>query len=152
MPRYFLDSSALVKHYHQESGSQAVEGLFNPRGNKLFVSSLALVEVHSAFARLVREGVLTDRDFAIVIARMESDVSAGILTAAAISSRRLEAASVILRTHGLTNTIRTLDAIHLATAQALHHRSPIAAFVAADKRLLASAADASGLPILDVGQ
>ena len=51
MARYFLDSSALVKHYHQESGSPAVEGLFNQPGDKLFVSGLALVEVHSAFAQ-----------------------------------------------------------------------------------------------------
>jgi hypothetical protein len=43
-----------------------------------------------------------------------------------------------------------LDAIHLATAQALHGRSRIAALVAADKKLLAAAAG-GGLPILDIG-
>jgi predicted nucleic acid-binding protein len=150
MARYFLDSSALVKRYHQESGSVHVENLFNAPANRFFVSRLALVEVHSSFARLVREGVLTSSDFGKLISRLESDVATGVLTVAAVSSRRLEAASSILGTLGLTNAVRTLDAIHLATAQALHARSRIAGFVAADKKLLAIAAIAGGLAILDV--
>jgi predicted nucleic acid-binding protein len=149
MPRYFLDSSALVKHYHQESGSPTVDELFNQPDNKFFISGLALVEVHSAFARLVRDSFFTEQDFASVIARMHSDVSAGVLTVSAISSRRLGAAAEILRTHGLSNNIRTLDAIQLATAQALNARSRLTAFVAADTKLLASAA-ACNLVVLDV--
>ena len=54
MPRYFLDSSALIKRYHQESGTAQVAGLFNGSGNRFFISRLALVEIHSCFARLVK--------------------------------------------------------------------------------------------------
>jgi len=151
MPRYFLDSSALVKRYHQESGTAQVEGLFQEPSNRLFISRLALVEVHSCFARLVREGVLREADFSRLIARLEEDVASGVLMVAAVSSHRLQGASSLLGTHGLTNTVRTLDAIHLATAQALHVRGRIAAFVAADKKLLAISATACGLPVLDVG-
>jgi hypothetical protein len=43
--------------------------------------------------------------------------------------------------------MRALDAIHLASAQALHDRRKLAAFVAADKKLL-TAATACGLNIL----
>jgi hypothetical protein len=39
MPRYFLDSSALVKRYHQESGTAQVEGLFNVAGNRFLASA-----------------------------------------------------------------------------------------------------------------
>jgi hypothetical protein len=46
MARYFLDSGALVKRYHQESGSAEGEVLFNGPGHHFFVSRLALVEVH----------------------------------------------------------------------------------------------------------
>jgi len=149
MARYFIDSSALVKRYHQESGTPTVEGLFNVPGNRFFISRLALVEVHSSFARLVREGVLTKTDFGKLIARLEDDVAAGVLTVAAASSRRLAEASSLLGSHGLTYTMRSLDAVHLATAQALHGRSRVAAFVAADKKLLAVAA-VCGLAVLDV--
>lgn len=151
MARYFLDSSALVKRYHRESGSDDVERLFESSGDRFFVSRLALVEVRSSFARLVREGVFANSDFVKLIARLDEDVASDILTVAAVSSRRLEGAATILATHGLTNPVRTLDAIHLATAQALHGRSRIAAFVAADKKLLA-AATVCGLAVRDVGE
>jgi predicted nucleic acid-binding protein len=150
MARYFLDSSALVKRYHQESGSSAVEGLFNGPDNRFFISRLALVEIHSSFARLVREGILSESDFGKLISRLDDDIATGVLSVAALSSQRLEEASNLLKTHGLTNTVRTLDAIHLATAQALHRRGRLAAFVAADKKLLAVAAAACGLTVLDV--
>lgn len=78
MARYFLDSSAFVKHYHQESGSSAVENLFRDTDNRLFISRLALVEFQSAIARHVREGVLTVEDFSAVTARMNADVAAGL--------------------------------------------------------------------------
>jgi predicted nucleic acid-binding protein len=149
MARYYLDSSALVKRYHVESGSADVDSLFQTAGNRFFVSRLALVEVHSSFARLVREGVLAKSDFDMLTARLEEDVAAGILTVAAVSSPRLEFAAAVLDTHGLANPLRTLDAIHLATAHALHGRSRIMALVGADKKLLA-VAPKCGLPVLDV--
>ncbi len=150
MARYFLDASALVKRYHQESGSAAVESLFKGEGNRFFVSRLALVELHSTFARLVRELAISAADFGRLARQLEHDVAAGSLAVAAVSSRRLEGASAILGTHGFTTNLRTLDAIHLATAQALNVRNRLAAFVAADEKLLAAASVACGLPILDV--
>lgn len=150
MARYFLDTSALVKRYHQENGSLDVDTLFNEPDSRIFISRLALVEVHSSFARLVREGVFAEIDFRQLIARLDADVASGIIAVAAVSSRRLEAASSLLGTHGLTNSVRTLDAIHLATAQALHGRSRLTAFVAADKKLLAVAGTACGFTVLDV--
>jgi uncharacterized protein len=150
MPRYFLDSSALVKRYHREGGTEHVEQLFGEPSDRLLVSRLALVELHSCFARLVREGVLKAADFGPLIDRLAADVASGTFKVAALSSQRLQDASSLLATQGLTMPIRTLDAIHLATAQALNNRTRLAAFVAADKRLLASAA-ACGLSVLDVG-
>jgi predicted nucleic acid-binding protein len=150
MARYFLDSSVLVKRYHEETGSSDIDGLFRSPDDRVFVSRLAIVEIHSTFARLVREGVITKDDFEKVTLAMEQDVANRVLTIAALSSRRLQEAAAVLATHGMTTPIRTLDAIHLATAQALHGRSRIAAFVAADKKLLV-AAKACGLNVLEVG-
>lgn len=73
------------------------------------------------------------------------------MTVTAVSSQRFEAASAILRTHGVKHAIRTLDAIQLASAQALHARSRLAAIVAADKKLLQVAAAVGGFNVLDVG-
>ncbi|HEY4235202.1 MAG TPA: type II toxin-antitoxin system VapC family toxin [Lacipirellulaceae bacterium] len=150
MARYYLDSSALVKRYHPEHGSFDVDSLFAIAGNQFFSSRLALVEVRSALARLVREHVLAVEEYRKLIARLDADVATGVLAVAAVSTQRLEDASVILGSHGLADNIRTLDAIHLSTAAALHGRAAIAGFVAADQRLLASAAAGCGLPVLDV--
>lgn len=150
MARYFLDSCALVKHFHQESGSDKVEALFATAGSRFLISRLALVELHSAFARLVREGLVTQNRLATLIRRLDGDVAAGVLTVGGVSSGRLADAAKLLVTEGLKANMRTLDAIHLATAQAMHARSRLAAFVAADKKLL-SAAVACGLTVLDVG-
>src|SRR6266478_3784264 len=111
MARYFFDTSALVKRYHQEIGSSRVDELFSDSNHRFFISRLVLVEVHSSFARLVREGVLTGPDFTKLIAKLEADVAAGVLVVAAVSSRRLREASSIFVSHGLTNAVRTLDAI-----------------------------------------
>src|SRR5262249_29149188 len=96
------------------------------------------------------EGVLTELDFRQLIARLDADVASKTVAVAAVSSQRLDAASTLLGTHGLRNSLRTLDAIHLATAQALHARSRVAAFVAADKKLLAVAGAVGGFTVMDV--
>jgi predicted nucleic acid-binding protein len=51
MPLYFFDTSALVKRYHIEAGSEKVNELFdNPEG--IFViTSIAVTEFVSALAR-----------------------------------------------------------------------------------------------------
>jgi hypothetical protein len=84
MARYFFDSSALVKRYHQESGSSEVDQLFDSTGNHFIVSRLALVEIQSSFARLVRESVIAISDFESLIARLNADVVSGLLTVTAV--------------------------------------------------------------------
>ncbi|MGE0537892.1 MAG: type II toxin-antitoxin system VapC family toxin [Pirellulales bacterium] len=151
MARYFLDSSALVKRYHHESGSSKVEQLFAGPGNRLLISRLALVEVRSSFARLVREQVLTGSNYGRLAMRLDADASSGIIVVAALTGARLSEAAALLGTLGLTHAMRTLDAIHLATAHCIHKRTALTAFVAADKKLLTVAESGFGLPVVDVG-
>jgi len=52
MAIYFLDSSALVKRYICETGSNWVCNLFNPSlGNQFFIAAIAGVEIVSAITR-----------------------------------------------------------------------------------------------------
>jgi PIN domain nuclease of toxin-antitoxin system len=41
VPGYFLDTSALAKLYHQESGSDYVERILNEHGSKGIISRLS---------------------------------------------------------------------------------------------------------------
>lgn len=59
MVAYYLDTSALLKRYITEDGSQWVRGIFRSPDHILITSRITQVEAASAFARRVREGTLT---------------------------------------------------------------------------------------------
>jgi hypothetical protein len=56
---YFFDSSALIKLYHPELGSERVAGMFGSADRRIVISRLAGVELHSALALKTRTGHLT---------------------------------------------------------------------------------------------
>ena len=60
MPRYFFDTSALVKHYHAELGSLTVEQILGESSSDYFIARLTLTEVPSVFAKKVRIGEIPD--------------------------------------------------------------------------------------------
>src|SRR4051794_40326329 len=47
MARYFFDTSALVKHYHAEAGTGAVDRIVGTAGVELLIARLTLVETIS---------------------------------------------------------------------------------------------------------
>jgi predicted nucleic acid-binding protein len=51
MAKYYLETSALVKRYKQENGSDFVNKLFN-EGHDLFYLNLAIIEIRKVFYRL----------------------------------------------------------------------------------------------------
>jgi predicted nucleic acid-binding protein len=56
---FFCDTSALVKLYHQEIGTERMEEFFQQEENALIISELAIVEFYSMLARKVRIGEIT---------------------------------------------------------------------------------------------
>ena len=56
---FFLDTSALIKLYHQEAGTERVEEIFRQAEDSLIISELAIVELYTSFARKVRTGEVT---------------------------------------------------------------------------------------------
>jgi len=116
----YLDASAVVKLVVEEHETPALRKALRNRPQRVS-SAIALVEVHLAAAR---------RSPAPPPARIEM-ILAG-LTLIPVDQPTLERAAG-LSGHGL----RTLDAIHLATAQSLG--DDLDSFVAYDGRLLAAA-------------
>ncbi len=56
---FFLDTSVLIKLYHQEPGTERVEEIFRQTESSLIISELAIVEMYSSLARKVRIGEIT---------------------------------------------------------------------------------------------
>jgi predicted nucleic acid-binding protein len=144
----FLDSSALVKHYHPEKGSAEVDRIWNDPANTLVVSRLSGIEIVSAFAGKVRAGTISPADFANLARRFSADVAKKRLTTIRLLALHFKEAERLLRQHALGVPFRTLDALQLAVALDLHNRGVVCLFVCADRDLL-SVAVSEGLSVLD---
>ena len=124
----YLDSSAIVKLVHAEPGSQALRDWLSERSDTGWVSSvLAEVESFRALARYAPEAVTRLHPVLDLVDLVDLDAGVRILAQAITPA-----------------SVRTLDAIHLATA--LRVRGTLVSFVTYDKRL-ADAAAAAGLTV-----
>lgn len=110
----FLDSSALVKRYADEPGSEAVRAL-----DDSVVCAIARVEVPAAIWRKHRLGELSATDAAVLVEAFEwewhGDATAdAAFSVVALTDDVLEAAALACARHGL----RAYDAVQLAAALA----------------------------------
>jgi predicted nucleic acid-binding protein len=124
----YLDSAAIVKLVHAETETQALRDWLDERAEIGWTSSvLAEIESSRALARHAPEAVPRLHPVLDLIDLVDLDAAIRIL------------AQTVKPT-----TVRSLDAIHLATA--LRIRSQLTSFITYDKRL-ADAAHAAGLPV-----
>jgi uncharacterized protein len=149
MSRCFLDTSALVKHYHLEAGTDVVDGLFAAADAELFISRLAMVETVSALALKVRIGEISQPQLSIAWKRFLADVGQRRLAVTRLLVRHFRDAERLLLTHGTAHHLRTLDALQISVALDLWRQERIDQLVVADAGLIAVAAR-EGLPVLNV--
>jgi predicted nucleic acid-binding protein len=124
----YLDSAAVVKLVHAEAESQALRGWLSERAELGWISSVVLeVESFRALARHSPAAVPRLPPVLDLIELVELDPGIRMLAQAVTPA-----------------TVRSLDAIHLATA--LRVRGQLTSFVTCDKRL-ADAATVAGLPV-----
>jgi uncharacterized protein len=114
--RLFLESSALVKRYIQETGTAWVNQLLNPTtGHLIHVARLTGVEIISAIARRVRTGTLQPAHQAGLIGQFRQEFTKQYLKIE-ISPALVTEAMSLAETHAL----RGSDAIQLAAALKVH--------------------------------
>ncbi len=148
MPRLFFDTSALVKHYHPETGTPADDRLIGEPDAEVVISRLTLVETISVFAIKVRTGTFDAACFARLRTRFATDVARRRYRVVRLLNGHYTQAQDLIRAHGLTRQIRTLDALQLAAALNLHQEAPLDSFVCADQRLC-EVAIGEGLPVIN---
>lgn len=136
--RIFFDSSAFVKRYVAEQGTDAVLAWCD-KATELCFSGIALPEIISAFCRLQREGRINLVQYRQLKAMLLADIrdaSVGDLTPDVIRQTVM-----VLE----NNALRGMDAIHVGGA--LTFKADL--FVSADARQCAAAAGA-GLQVAQV--
>lgn len=148
MRRYFFDTSALVKRYHTEAGTQAVDAIFSETGATFYVSRLALVESVSALCFNVRSGNFAASRLTIARKALWGDVRRGTLSVSRLLIRHLDFAQTLLLRHGPARRLRSFDAIHLGVAVDLLRQQRIDMFVSTDSTQCEIAA-LEGLPTIN---
>lgn len=141
MPKYFFDTSALVKRYCPEVGTAVVDSLFATQGDTRIVSRLCVIETVSALAMKVRMGELTAEDYSLTRKKFLSEISGGTIAAARILAAHYRLAERLIHRHATTQKLRTLDALQLGIAIDLRDKGRIDSFVCADESLCAIARD-----------
>ena len=139
----YLDTSALVKRFFQEKGTTVVNSLFTT-GAPIATATIAFIEVHAALSRKKRDKKLKHRSYVNFSDQFDKEYESFVRVE--LEQAILELARNLVKQHSL----RTLDAIHLASALDLQMalQEPVL-FAAADSKLIKLAA-AVGLNALHV--
>lgn len=130
----YLDTSALVKLYVLEAGSEVVADRV-ARAPLVATSRVAYPEARAALARRQREGALTAADVGRAVRDLRRDLDAFVVVE--LTPPVAFRAGDLAEAHAL----RGLDGIHLASALELGQLTgSLPAFLAFDSRLGAAAA------------
>jgi len=136
--RVFFDSSAFVKRYVREEGTDVVLSWCD-QATELCLSGIALPEIVSAFCRLLREDLVSPVQYRHLKTMLMADISDAAIC---------DLAPEVIRHSMISlekNVLRGMDAIHLGSALALN----VDLFVSADARQC-DAATQAGLRVVQV--
>ena len=144
-PWAYVDTSVLLKRYIKEAGTADARRLL--RRYRVVSSAIAPIEATSALWRRRAAGDVADADLRAVLRRLAEDRSHWELVD--LTTDVLDRAEQVIQ----RTAVRTLDAVHLASAlavQAASGRRHIVQFVTADSRQR-DAAVGLGLQVTWVG-
>ena len=139
----FIDTSALVKAYFEEPGSESVRALLDDKQGRLYLSGHVALETLATFAYKYRNGTLALRKYRKLRTRFLDTFPRGY-NVLAVTGEVVGRAMALADTHRNLG-VGTVDLIHVATAFQLRSEHPHVlppTIVCADRsmRLLAAAA------------
>jgi len=130
----YLDTSALVKRYVEERGSEIIHTFFEKEEGK-FTAKIAYVEALAAFSRRRREGGISGNDYVSLCHLFESEWET-YMDIVELTDEVLKATRRLIDSYPL----RGLDAIHLASALLIRDKTrEEITFICSDKNLLDAA-------------
>lgn len=129
--RVFFDSSAFVKRYISEAGTDSVLQWCD-KATEIGLSGIALPEIISAFCRLYRDNKITDIQYRQLKSLLMADIEDAAICD--LTPQVLMHAVSSLE----NNTLRGMDAIHIGSAIVLQTD----VFISSDKRQIAAAIQA----------
>ena len=158
MPVFYLDTSAVLKRYRTETGTDVVDAIYDERhtpsviksifsgrrSDVLVTSYFTCLEVESVASRMLRGKLLDEKSYKALLNSFASDIDHH-MTVLPVSSGLIRSAIDAAREFAL----RPGDSLHAATAQMAVDSQDDTIFVSSDKRLLEVAADDALMRVLD---
>lgn len=141
MKFYFFDTSALIKRYHAEKGTESIDRIFSEEDIAIVISSICITEMVSAMNRKKEDKTISKNDLDAALSRFFQDAIKEFLILELDDGHIKDSVALVLK-HGL----RTLDSLQLSVAIGLRESKPI--FVCADNKLV-SVAEKEGLKAIN---
>jgi uncharacterized protein len=150
----FLDTSALIKLYVEERGSETMRILITRPDlqDGFFASDLVAIEVEGVLAKKLRKGELSGASYRIALNDFGRDYSVAINRVAL--SEAILAAALLMSGMFSRRSLSPLDIVHVSTAQELSYRAKMtgaahSVLLVASDRPLAGAAESLGIATFD---
>lgn len=133
MSKYFFDTSAIVKRYHREDGSDFIDRLFTEADAEFVISDISIIEFYSALSLKVRVGEIDEDNFMSLRKLFSQDIKRGLYEVAEFSNaEKLELTRLLLK-YAKKHSLKTLDAIQLSVVK-LINEPEVKAVVCADEK------------------
>jgi len=134
LSKYFFDTSAIVKRYHREDGSDFIDRLFTEADAEFVISDISIIEFYSALSLKVRVGEIDEENFMSLRKLFSQDIKRGIYEVAEFSNaEKLESTKLLLK-YAKKHSLKTLDAIQLSVVKSINEPE-VKAVVCADEKL-----------------
>ncbi len=128
----FFDTSALIKYFHVEEGTEQVTTLINDPNHEVWILELTRIEFISALYRKYRAHIINNNQLKLAIEGFEAEYSA--FHVELLNQAIAVEAEYLLKKYGKTEGLRTLDALHFAAFRLIAEKEDWY-FVAADEVL-----------------
>jgi uncharacterized protein len=132
----FLDTSAVIKIYHHEKGTEEFSKYIEDISEELFItiSDLTKIELHSALLKKHRTKEITRKNLSEVFQLLDKDFQKFNIIAVDTFVKNI--AISLLDNLGLKYSLKTLDSLQLASAIFSNNYSKIDYFISSDNKLL----------------
>ncbi|WP_447972325.1 type II toxin-antitoxin system VapC family toxin [Nitrospira sp. Kam-Ns4a] len=143
MPIYYFDTTALVKRYSPERGTNVVNRLLTKRGRVAILGTPVIPEFYALLAAKAHQGELTRDDWYSVVFKFESECGRGLFQYVAPQPQTYASTKELILEYPY---LRAVQALHAALA--LELRPLRLSVVSSDQRLL-EACRPLGLPTIN---
>jgi predicted nucleic acid-binding protein len=111
--KFFFDTSALVKFFHVEDGTDIVTQIIQHPASEVCISDLARLEFTSALYRRYRNKLLDEIKLHTATSHFDQQLSS--FNIEPLNQLIIDEARLLLKKYGKEYGLRTLDALHLGT-------------------------------------